>query len=129
MNYLVERIIPREELTNLKEVEEHYGAYLTELITDFYDLENGRVLVVNGFYNSLKDEIIITVAVVGLKTEKVFAVDEIIVEKFEGNLKLRCKEEVYNKYSIQIDKIIDKVLEKEIKLWEELNEIEENMIK
>ena len=129
MNYLIERVIPREELTNLEEVEEYYGAYLTELITDFYDLENGRVLAVNGFYNSLKDEIIITVAVVGIKTEKVFAVDEVIVEKFEDNLKLRCKEEVYNKYSIQIDKIIDKVLEKEIKLWEELIEMEKNMIK
>lgn len=129
MNYLIERVIPREELTNLEEVEEYYGAYLTELITDFYDLENGRVLAVNGFYNSLKDEIIITLAVVGIKTEKVFAVDEVIVEKLEGNLKLRCKEEVYNKYSIQIDKIIDKVLEKEIKLWEELIEMEKNMIK
>ena len=105
--------LKRENIKNIKAIEQRAGATINDFYLIKIDLENGRIAEIISHLNYSKDIIIVSIREIGILTKKVFMQEILYI--YEGNYGLEIvsddfietKEtlDIYKKYKTIIDKL------------------------
>lgn len=112
MRLIRKGILPKEHIINVEEIEELLNIEINNIYKCLINLENGRVGIINMFYNTNLDCVHIQVQELGILTNKIFIEQDFLSNEGEFGLQISTSNdnyEYYEKYKLFIDEMIFEV--------------------
>ena len=109
MRLIRKGILPKEHIINVGEIEELLDIEINNIYKCLIDLENGRVGIINMFYNINLDCIHIQVQELGILTNNIFIEQDYLSNEGEFGLQISASNdnyEYYEKYKLFINEMI-----------------------
>ncbi|RDY29766.1 hypothetical protein CHL78_000930 [Romboutsia weinsteinii] len=121
MKLIRKGILPKEHIINVGEIEELLNIEINNIYKCLIDLENGRVGIINMFYNINLDCIHIQVQELGILTNNIFIEQDYLSNEGEFGLQISASNdnyEYYEKYKLFINEMIFEIYKNNEKVEE-----------